>query len=199
MQIYSGDAAHRARQTLADVTALAGIVAFAVLGAVVAGLVATLAQVGRSIETAGSDFRSRLADAADTLGGVPLIGPTASAPLQRASDAGSTLVDAGQRQQEIVGQLSLIAGLVVALVPIGIILLAWLRPRLAFVRRARVTRKLAQTDGGLELLAFRALASGDVDALLRINPNPVAAWSAGDALEQRQLAELALHEAGVVR
>jgi hypothetical protein len=199
MQIYSAAPAARTRQIAGDVVAVVGIVLFVVLGVVVAGVIEALADVGRTVENAGSRLRSTLGDAAETLGGVPLVGKSASAPLQQASQVGDTFVDAGQRQQELIGHLSLAAGLVVSLVPIAVILVVWLRPRLRFVRRVAEVRGLSLTDGGLQLLAFRALATGDSAGLLRLSPNPVAAWSAGDDLEQRQLAEFALREAGVLR
>lgn len=199
MQIYSAAPAARTRQLAGDVVALVGIGVFIVLGVAIAGIIGALADVGKTVENAGSRLRSTLGDAAETLGGVPLVGKSASAPLERASQVGSTFVDAGQRQQELIGHLSLVAGLVVALVPIAVILIVWLRPRVRFARRAAEMRQLSLTDGGLQLLAFRALATGDSTALLRLSPNPVAAWSAGDDLEQRQLAEFALREAGVLR
>lgn len=199
MQLYAVSPLARSRQVVVDVLALAGIVLFVVLGVLTAAFVRTFADFGKSVENAGLTFHDRLSGAAATLGGVPLVGNAASAPLRSAGGAGTTLAEAGQRQQDLVGHAALLLGLAVALVPIALILRAWLRRRVAFVRRAARANGLAASDAGLELLALDALSLGDRKEVLRISPNPAAAWRNGDALEIRMLAEVALRDAGVLR
>ncbi|AMM21239.1 hypothetical protein AX769_15230 [Frondihabitans sp. PAMC 28766] len=169
------------------------------IGVVVAGLIRALADVGRSVEGAGTSLHDRLDGAANALGKVPLIGGAASAPLENAGGAGTALADAGRQQQDLIGHLALAAGLILAIVPSLVILRFWLVRRVRFARGAAEARRLSKSDGGLQLLAFRALVAGDTAELMRMTPNPIASWSAGDALEQRLLAELALRDAGVLR
>jgi hypothetical protein len=106
-------------------------------------------------------------------------------------------VQAGRDQQSLVGTIALVLGLLVALVPIAFIVRHWLLRRVSFVRRAAAARSLAATPGGTELLALRALSSRKPAALLKAHPDPVAAWRAGDPRVVRQLADLALRDAGV--
>ncbi len=125
------------------------------------------------------------------------MGDAARGPFEDASGIGSGLVQAGRDQQSLVGTIALVLGLLVALVPIAFIVRHWLLRRVSFVRRAAVARSLAATPGGTELLALRALSSRKPAALLRTHPDPVAAWRAGDPRVVRQLADLALRDAGV--
>ncbi|MDF2442943.1 MAG: hypothetical protein JWR01_1146 [Subtercola sp.] len=196
-QLYSAQPRRRARQLAADAAALVSIVSFIVLGVVVGALLNSLAALGRGIEDAGTGLRGTMTDAADSLGGIPLIGPGASSPFRSASDAGATLADAGQRQQQLVGEASLVVGIVVAGVPIVAILLLWLRPRIRFIRRASESRLLGQTAGGRELLALRALVRSQPEVLLSLAPDPVAAWRAGDPRTIGALSALELRRAGV--
>lgn len=199
MQIYAAAPLVRTRQLTADVTVLAAVVGFAVLGAVVAGGIRTLAEFGRDVEQAGSGFRTTMTDAAAALGGLPLVGGAASAPFASASSAGEALEAAGRDQQNLVSQIALATGLLVALVPIALIVWFWLARRLTFVRQARRASALAASAGGRELLAVRALLSAAPSEVLAIGPDPAGAWRAGDRRVVDALVSLALRDAGVTR
>ncbi len=196
MKLYSDSPLLRTAQITGDALAIAAIVFFIALGATVHGLVMTLADFGRQLEGAGTGFQQTMADAADTLGAVPLIGGGVRAPFDSASDAGTVLQDAGRNQQELVGQFALLLAVLVALVPIALVLRYWLLRRLSFARRATAARTLAGSAGGLDLLALRALASRDTSAVLAIDP-AAAAWRSGDERVIRALAALSLRESGV--
>ena len=197
MQIYSEVPAARARQVVGDVVAVAVVVLAVVAGVAVAGAISALAEVGRTVERAGAGLQGTLADAAEALDGLPLVGGAASAPFTSASGAGATLVDAGRQQQELVGQLALVAGLAVALVPVLVVLRSWGARRLAFVRRARDVRRLAAGPGGDDLLALRALAGQEARVLRSVADDPVGGWRRGDPATVRALADLALRDAGL--
>jgi hypothetical protein len=199
MQIYSASPAARARQLTADVLAIAGIVLFAALGVATSTLISALADLGQGVEDAGQQFQSTMADAASAVGDIPLVGRGAGTPFQDASEAGAALAAAGRDQQQLVQTLAVVAGLVVALVPIALIARYWFVRRMAFARRAAAVRALAGSRGGVELLALRALSCGRNRDLLGVSPDPVADWRRGDAAVVRRLAELALRDAGVVR
>jgi len=197
VQIYSEVPAARARQVVGDVVAVAVVVLAVVAGVAVAGAISALAEVGRTVERAGAGLQGTLADAAEALDGLPLVGGAASAPFTSASGAGATLVDAGRQQQELVGQLALVAGLAVALVPVLVVLRSWGARRLAFVRRARDVRRLAAGPGGDDLLALRALAGQEARVLRSVADDPVGGWRRGDPATVRALADLALRDAGL--
>jgi len=197
MQIYSASPTARARQMTADIVAIAAIVLFAVLGTVTASLISALAELGRGIQDAGQGFQSTMSDAASAIGDIPLVGRGAGTPFESASEAGAALAAAGRDQQQLVHTLAIVAGLIVALVPIALIARYWLVRRVAFARRAGAVRALAGSPGGVELLALRALSGGSDRDLLRISPDPVADWRRGDAAVVRRLADLALRDAGV--
>ncbi|RFA22813.1 hypothetical protein [Subtercola boreus] len=197
MQPYSDYPLVRAWQIVADIVALAAIAAFISLGIAAGSLVASLAALGQQIQEAGTGFADTMADAARTLGDVPLIGATASSSFQSASTAGEQLAAAGQQQQDLVGNAAVIVGLVVAGLPVLLILLVWLRPRLRFARHAASVRSLSATAAGLDLLALRALAGQKSAVVLAVGPDPVAGWRAGDPLVVRILADLELRSAGV--
>lgn len=199
MQIYAASPARRSRQIAGDVAALIGIGLSVAIGVLVASLIRALAAVGRAVEGAGSSFHDRLSTAAEALARLPLVGDAASRPLSSAGGAGTALADAGRQQEQLIGHLALAVGLILAIVPSLVILRFWLVRRVRFARQAAEARRLSESDGGLQLLAFRALVASDTRELMRMHPNPIASWSAGDALEQRLLAELALRDAGVLR
>jgi hypothetical protein len=197
MQLYSASAPVRARQIAADVVALALIVAAVVAGLASAAFIRTFADLGRRVEDAGLGFQRSMGDAAETIAGLPLVGEAAGRPFVGAGEAASTLVAAGRDQQEAVGAASLVVGLLVAGVPIVVVLLTWLRRRIAFVRRAAAVSALHRSEGGDDLLALRALSVLDPAVLRSVAPNPVAAWRTGDADVVGRLADLALRDAGV--
>src|SRR5215218_3122208 len=172
MQLYSVSPLVRSRQILADGIALAVIVTSAALGITVGLAFTAMARFGRSVEEAGAGLQRSMSDAASTLGDIPLVGAGASAPFQDASGVGASLVASGQEQQRMMTTLGIAAGLLVALVPIAIVLVVWLRRRLAFVRRARRSAALAGAPGGLELLALRALAGAPSARVLAAAPHP---------------------------
>lgn len=197
MQIYSAYPAARARQIAADATALAAIAVLIAFGSTVGALVGSTAELGRGLERSGEGFAGTMSDAAATLGGVPLLGSSASAPFARAGDAGSALAQAGRDQQTLIDGVSLALGLLIALLPIAVILLVWLRRRVDFARRAAATKRLAATAGGMELLALRALTAVDAASLDALGPDAVQRWRAAHPPTIAALAALALRDAGV--
>ena len=197
MRFYSDYPLARIRQIAADVTALALVVLAITLGSIVHDAVTTFASLGRQLEDAGRRFSSTMADAADAVGDIPFVGDDIRSPFDDATGTGRAIARAGVEQQVLVDQLALLLGLLVALVPVVVVLRYWLARRISFARRAAVAASLAQADGGVDLLALRALGRGDPRVLLRATPDAVARWRAGDPVAVRALAELALRDAGV--
>ncbi|HTL41788.1 MAG TPA: hypothetical protein VL294_09965 [Pseudolysinimonas sp.] len=197
MKVYSDYSSRRTSQIIGDVVAVGLIAVFAWCGALVYGAIAVLAAFGKTIEDAGDGFEQTMADAGDTLGGVPLIGGGIRQPFDAASGAGSLLAQAGQAQQDVVMTAATIVGIVVAALPILLVLWIWLRRRLKWSRRATEARDLAKLQDGQDLLALRALINADFRELHEIDPEPLQAWRRGEKRAVRALANLELREAGV--
>ena len=197
MRLYSDYPGRRTAQIIADIVALALVATAIWIGIVVGGIISVLAGFGKTIEDAGNGFEKTLADAGNTLGGVPLIGGGIRAPFDAASGAGTLLAQAGQAQQDLVHGIALTVGIVVAVVPILVLVLIWLRPRLRFARRAGAAAALGALTDGPDLLALRALVSSPAKQLRGISHEPVDAWRRGDIKVVRALAQLELREAGV--
>lgn len=197
MKLYSDYAGRRTGQIIGDLVAVALVAVAIWLGTVVYAAVAVLAQFGQSIEDAGVDFQETMAEAGDTLGGVPLIGDGIRGPFDAASGAGEQLAQAGQAQQDVVLTAATVLGVVVALIPIIVILLVWLPRRIRFARRAGEAVRMARLPDGPDVLALRALTAVDARALAAVDPQPVDAWRRGEKKVVRELAQLELREAGV--
>lgn len=197
MKIYSDYAAHRSRQIVVDVLALAAIAAWAWLGYTIYALVMNLAEFGVQMEEAGAGFKATMLDISDKLADIWVIGAGIKAPFDAASDAGAGLEQAGQAQQVAVQQLATGLGLGIAVLPILTILVFWLVPRIRFARRAGVAKKLLSSPASLDLLALRALANQKLAVLARIDSDVAGAWRRNEPEVVRSLANLELRSSGV--
>lgn len=197
MKIYSDFAGRRTRQIIADVFALGAIALWVWFGYTVFTLINNLAVFGVQMEDAGAGFRETMTEVGETLGGVPLIGPGIRLPFDGASAAGGTLEEAGQAQQEAVLQLATTLGIGTAALPILMILIVWLVPRILFVRRAGRAKAVVTADAGLDLLALRALTTQKLSAITKIDADALGAWRRGEPDVVRRLAQLELRSSGV--
>lgn len=197
MQIYADLPSVRARQIVSDALALAVAVVAIAAGVAVASLIAGLAEIGRRLESAGSGFGTTMSDAGTTLAGIPLFGAAARAPFDEASGAAAILATAGRDQQQLAGTLALVAGLAVGGLPLLLLAVLWLRPRLRFARHSAQLRALGESPSGSELLALRALAEASPAEILAAHPQATAAWRAGDPSATAALAALTLRRAGL--
>ncbi|MBG6054290.1 Na+(H+)/acetate symporter ActP [Salinibacterium sp. CAN_S4] len=197
MNLYSDFAPQRSRQVVGDVLALLAIGAWAWLGVTVFQLVSNLSTFGAQMEAAGAGFTETMVDIGSTLGGIPLIGGGIRVPFDGASDAGQSLQDAGQSQQVAVSQLATGLGVGIAVLPILMILILWLVPRVRFARNSAHARTMLDASAGVDLLALRALANQKISALSTVSPNAMEAWRRGDETVMMALARLELKSAGV--
>jgi len=197
MKIYSDYAGHRTRQIIVDVLAIAAISAWAWLGYTVYSLVMNLADFGVQMEESGAGFKSTMIDISENLSKVWLIGDGIKAPFDAASDAGSTLEQAGQAQQVAVQQLATGLGIGIAVLPILTILVFWLVPRIRFARRAGTAKAMLKQGASIDLLALRALANQRVGVLMAIDSDVAGAWRRNEPEVLRTLANLELRSSGV--
>lgn len=149
------------------------------------------------MEEAGAGFRETMSEVGETLGGIPLIGGGIRIPFDGASQAGGALETAGQNQQDAVFQLALFLGISASILPILMILLVWLIPRIRFIRRAGRAKAVVKSSAGIDLLALRALATEKLSAIAKIDEDALGAWRRGDQDVMRKLAQLELKSSGV--
>lgn len=197
MVIYAAAPLRRTRQVLADVLVLLAVYAAIRAGRAVHAAVQRLAEPGRALESAGRDIGTSLHDAAAQVGGLPLVGDGVRVPLDRAATATGALVRAGHQQQVAVGQLAMLLGVLIAVVPVLLVLAVWLPARVRFVRRAGAAQRFVDADADLDLFALRAMAHQPMHLLARISADPVGAWRRGDPDVVRRLAVLELRSVGL--
>ncbi|MFD3543394.1 hypothetical protein ACFWUQ_28370 [Streptomyces sp. NPDC058662] len=199
MRLYAQTPARRNRQVLADLIAVVLVAAAVWFALAVHEAVMRLAEPGRKVESSGDSLAAELDNAADAASEVPLVGDLLKKPLQSAADAGTGLADAGQSLQHVVSQVATLAAVALIVLPVALVLLLWLPPRLRWIRRSAGVRRLMDTPEGADLLALRALTGplGDLAAL----PTPAGgladAWRRGDPQAIADLSRAALRRAGL--
>jgi hypothetical protein len=194
VKLYAETAGLRARQLLGDLAVLAWTAAWVWAGLTLYRLVGKLAVPGARLEQAGGGFAGDVAEIQQKVGRVPVVGGDLQGPFGRLAGVGRTLADAGATQQQVVHQLALWLGVLVAAVPIAVLLVAWLPRRVAWAREAGAASRLRLGGADLELFALRAVANRPLRELRRATPDPAGALRAG---EYEALADLELRALGL--
>jgi hypothetical protein len=179
------------RQVLADVVALAWIGGWIWLGVQVHDTVERLRGPGDGLVHAGSGLRDTFRDAATSAGKVPFVGGQLADALGAGTNAGSTLVNAGNGEIDIAENLAFWVPLALVLAPVLFALALWLPLRLRYARSAGAVRRLERVEGGEDLLALRALTRLPLRALARVSDDPAGDWRKG---RRRVIGELAALE-----
>jgi hypothetical protein len=198
VKLYAETAGLRARQVLGDLAVVAWTAAWVWAGVTLYRLVDKLAVPGARLEQAGGGFAGDVAEIQQKVGRLPVVGGELQGPFGRLAGVGQTLADAGATQQQVVHQLALWLGVLVAAVPIVALLLAWLPRRVAWAREAGAASRLRLAGADLELFALRAVANRPLRQLHRVTPDPAGALRAGDyeALADLELRALGLRVGG---
>jgi hypothetical protein len=194
VKLYAETARLRARQLLGDLGVVAWVALWVAAGIALYRLVEQLAVPGRTLEQAGDTFVGDIGAIQERVGRIPAVGDDLEEPFGRLGGVGRTLAEAGVTQQEVVHQLALWLGVVVAAVPVVALLLVWLPRRLAWAREAGAASRLRLGGANLELFAIRAVANRSLRELHRVTPDPAGALRAGefDALAEVELRALGL-------
>jgi hypothetical protein len=194
VKLYAETAGLRARQLLGDLAVLAWTAAWVAAGVALYRLVEKLAVPGARVEQAGGSFADDVAEIQQKVGRLPVVGGELQDPFGRLAGVGRTLAAAGVTQQEVVHQLALWLGVVVAVVPIVALLLVWLPRRVVWAREAGAASRLRMDGADLELFAIRAVANRPLRDLHRVTPDPAGDLRAG---EYQALADLELRALGL--
>ena len=200
MKLYAETAGLRARQVLIDLAMVAWTAAWVWAGVNLYRLVEKLAVPGARLEQAGGGFAGDVSEIQQKVGRIPVVGGDLQGPFGRLAGVGQTLADAGATQQQVVHQLALWLGVLVAAVPIVTLLLAWLPRRVSWAREAGAASRLRLAGADLELFALRAVANRPLRQLRRVTPDPAGALRSGDfeALADLELRSLGLRVGGPV-
>jgi hypothetical protein len=194
VKLYAETAGLRARQLLGDLGVVLWVVAWVAAGVALYRLVEKLSAPAARVEQAGGSFATGVAEIQQKVGRLPVVGGELQDPFGRLAGVGRTLAEVGATQQEVVHQLALWLGVVVAAVPVVALLLVWLPRRVAWSREAGAASRLRRDGAGLELFAIRALANRPLRELHRAPPDPAGALRAGqfEALADLELRALGL-------
>ena len=194
MKLYAEAPRYRARQLLTDAVTLVWIIVWIRMGLFVNELVNRLSGPGETVESAGRTFAQSIDSFGGDVADLPVIGDALQRPFETISGAGRTLQEAGETQQEAVHTLALWLGILLAIIPIGYVLLKYLPERLRWIREAGAADKLRIDAEDYKIFAIRALANQPLYELRRAAPDPAAAYAAG---EYERLAELELGQLGL--
>jgi hypothetical protein len=180
MKLYAEQVPLRLRQLTLDLIAAAWVAGWAWVGVAVYRLVSKLAGPVGTVERAGNDFAGNMGTVHDKVGRVPLVGEELRGPFGRLGEVGQTVAGAARDQQQVVHELSWWLGVLLAAVPILMVLLLWLPPRLRWAREAAAAARLRDDHADLHLFALRAVANRPLRQLRRVTPDPAGALAAGD-------------------
>jgi hypothetical protein len=197
MKMYADTPARRTRQLVADLLVVLWVVFWVWAGWSVHETTQELARPAARTQAAAAGLSTSLSDTGDSLGNIPLIGSSASQPLDEAAGFADELAAASGRGIDAVNGLALRLGLVIALTPILIVLFFYLPPRITFVRNATAGQRFVDSTEDLDLFAMRALANQPLHLLARISPDPAGAWRAKDPEVVARLAALEMHDVGL--
>lgn len=186
-------------QLASDAAVVAWSAVWVLVGMAVHAAIATIAEVGRQVQTGATGVSGNLSSAGDSVDDVPLIGQGLSAPLRAASEAALDIAGAGQSLDTTATWLAWVLALAVAAPPILAVAMPWVFLRVRFFRRKWTAITLARTPAGEQLLAMRALANRPLKKLMAVSMDPVSAWRNDDAIAVRGLADLELRAAGIAR
>lgn len=195
LMLYAERPRRRLVQVVADIAVLVWILVGVSLATALRDLVLTLQGAGRGLADAGGTVRGTVTDAADAAGSVPFVGDRLSGALGGGTQAGQSLVDAGNAQVETVGAVATgLAALVVVVAVLPVVAL-WLWLRVRWILRARQAAAARELD--VDLLALRALTRSSPSRLARAAPDAAGAWRRAEPAVLARLAEIELSRLGL--
>ena len=182
-------------QLIADVAVVVWIFLCVQVATTARDVVLQLQAPANTLTGAGDGIRGVFDNAARTALQVPFVGQDLANALGAGTGAGESIAAAGQQLAQTVAGIA--GGLAVGIVVFGVfpVLLVWLPLRLRYALSAGSAARVRGTD--TDLLALRAITRRPVRNLLRVSPDPAAAWRRDDREVVRALAELELRALGM--
>lgn len=198
MRFYPDIPHRRANRAVLDFLVVVVIVVLALIGLKVRDSVNKLAVVPEGVRETGSAVQSGFKDAADAVGGVPLVGGDLSDALEGAGESsGGNVEDLGKSGVDRTHQLADLLGLIVFVLPAAGVLSLYLPGRAAQMRRLTTASKVLDERDDPErrrLIAMRAAFGLPYETLLRYTADPL-----GDLANERYepLIEAVLEDSGL--
>ena len=197
IKLYADHPARFAGQLLTDVLFVCWVVACLWVGHVVHDQTLELAGPGQQTVESATGLAGGLTEAGDSLGGLPVVGDSASAPFDKASSAAGQLADAGRAEVHAVERLAFWLGIAIAGIPILVVASRYLPERMRFVREAGAGQRLLDGPADLDLFALRAMTHQPMHVLARVSDDPVGALRRDDREVIARLADLELRDHGL--
>lgn len=197
MKLYADRPRRLTTQVLGDLAVLVLVWLAVRLGRGTTSRVSELAEPGRDAEATALQLAGRLRGAAKDVADAPLVGGTLAGPFRDLASTSRDLAASAQAYQDTVARVALLAGVLVAVAPILLVLLAWLPRRVAWVIEASAAARLSRSPAAADLLAVRALARQPLRRLAQLGPDVVTGWKAGDPAATAALARLELLDLGL--
>ena len=198
MPVFYAELAHRRNlQFVADALLLTWIAGTVWLGRHVEQALAAPAETLRANTTNLARIGDDVADSAQSVGNLPLIGDRLSAPVSQIADSAQQLSSTARSVSDTLQDVARWAGLVTTTVLLICALLLWVPLRLHFVLGATRLRRIMRRPGAMELLALRALTTAPLAQLRHLGEDPVAAWTRRDPLVLPLLADMAVRSYGL--
>ncbi len=194
---YADVPAMRARQLLGDALVAGWCVLWVAVGLAVHAAVSALVPPTRELAAGADRAAGQLGRGGEAIGRVPLVGDEAAAPLDGAADAVAGISEQALRLADLVGDLAVALGVLVAVTPVALVVAVWLPLRLRAARRTGAAHALLTAGADPDLFALRALATRPVHALATVSGDPVGEWRRGEPGVVRALAALELESVGV--
>jgi hypothetical protein len=195
MRFYAERPARFLLQLLADVFVVLWVWLCVVVAKAAREVVLQLQSPANTLTGAGDGIRGAFDNAARTAGQIPFVGEDLAKALGAGTGAGDSIAGAGR---DLAGTVASIAsGTAVGIVVLGVlpVLLTWLPLRLRYARTAGSAARVRGVD--TDLLALRAMTNRPVRRLLRVSPDPAAAWRRDDREVVHALAALELRSLGM--
>ena len=197
MKLYADSPVRATRQVLADILFLLWLVLWVTAGNAVHDATMELAGPGLQTEESATSLSQSMQDAGDALDDVPIVGDSARAPFDQASDAADALAAAGRAEVEAVEGLAFWLRLAVILIPILGVAAFFVPVRWRFVREATAGQKFMDAEADLQLFALRAMANQPMHQIAKVSDDPVGAFQRGDRAVVHALAKLEMRSVGL--
>jgi hypothetical protein len=200
LKLYPDVPAKRRSTIVRDLVLLGLVVLFAWMGIKVHDAVDSLAVLGSGVKDAGLSVQSGFSSAAGAVGGIPFVGDKLAGALQSAGQgSGGNVAALGQSGVDKVHELALLLGLIVFALPMVIVLLIMVPPRIRQIRQLGAANAALVDTHDPErrrLLAMRAAFGLSYLTLLGYTQDPIGDLAAG---RYDPLVAAALDDVGIRR
>jgi hypothetical protein len=195
MRFYAERPGRFLLQLVADVSVVLWVWLCVAVAKAAREVVLQLQAPANTLTDAGDGIRGVFDDAARSAAQVPFVGEDLARALGSGTGAGDSIAGAGRDLATTIASIA--TGTQIGIIVLGVlpVLLTWLPLRLRYARTAGSAARVRGVD--TDLLALRAMTNRPVRRLLRVSPDPAAAWRRDDREVVHALAALELRSLGM--